>query len=808
MKNKKYMLMFAFLVLLLLPFQALAVDVPNQIGLVNLSFYGGIAGCQNHASLYSDNVVSWSNFTAFVCRQGDFDFNLGVVHSIDKDNNFLIYDEDISTGSTIDELSITYENGYLLLGADLSTNGAIWIYDVSDVQFIEQETAVACPSDVGLLFPFKADFPFRIGTTSFSSLYKVNETECVTEDSLNATLESNTILDKDNLVFSAGNDFYSYTEDWGSVNTSLVYSLPASKGTHWVEWIRNPNNPLWITNDGFVTLTGGSSYGDIKNTNLPIVQGTTIAYQDVDNIISENATEFLLTDFSSLLTPVITNSGQFSNGTAFKRTTTDRFVGTNISSASFALNNMLIEIYNISSPDLTIFAEGLNPPNITADFLGVDLQGGFVFLTEMADADGGRVYSSQSLFEASVDIGGIIPVSEVIDFSDPNDENKVLNLDPIISFPSVETQQLEFFNGTAFFDEYYITSNSIPFNANKIFLNFNDEVLDTETDAVQFSAVMTGYDFSVGFFDTTFNYKLIDSLDKEVFNLEITYEKNLGQDTYTINRIDGGSTLLATGDLYENSGDLDLFIISSTVDFVNNESLIAINGRNGTLYNGTVPFVDSDVNGINRAVQETEAGSITKKFYIDLVGYSHFTTIEDTLDFELFENLEAGVSVIKATRQDGSYEFGQYSLYSYGTDEDFGFSFLGSSHVETFDYDEDTTVLSENDIEDALEQAQADVSDLFIEGDILTDKALGYVESLGCISTACKLSVGAIIVLAGAGLGFGWAGMVGSLLGAVFSILITAELQLIPSWVTVTVIIGVAILGAYEARRAMAGRGG
>lgn len=796
MKNK--LMLFLLFALFLFP-SSLAFEEPTQLGLINLSFYGGVAGCQNHPSFYSGTVVSWSSYTAYVCRTGDFNYQLEVINSLDVNNNYLIFSEDVSSGFTINDLSLTYEDGYLFVGANFAGSGAIWVYDVSDIQFVTQEVSGVCPINLGKLYVLKSDSPYRFATNGASNVLKVNSSNvCINEDSLGVTI-NNALFDKENLVFTTNNLMYAYNENWGSINTTLLHTMPISKGSYWVDWINNPNNPLYLTNTGFVTLTGGRLYNDIKHTNLPIVTGTPVVYQDVDNIISFNNSEMILTDFSDFIISSILKPNIFTGGDEFRRTSLNNFISENMSAVSYFNNNMIVEVYNFSSPDITIFAEGENPPTVEAEFIGVDSTGSFVFLTEMVDEEGGRAYLSQSLYESSIDINNII-INEIIDFSKESDELKIFNDNALLSIDNLVTTQLSYFNNTPYYQQYY---SNVPLTDTLITYSFNNPALRSEANSVSVSASLTSLGV-LGTENTDFSFSIVDDLNNKIIDLKIIYDFNIiGNDTFEIRNNDG-DVLLNSGNPYENTDDLDQFIITANVDFNSNNSFITVSGRNGLYYNGTLPFIDSSNRGVYK-IQSLLMGNFfgSTAYYTDFVGYSQSTTEQASLNYELFENLEAGISIVKATRQDGVFEFGDYNLYSYATDEDFGFSYLDSFDIEGFTYSETTSVLTEDEINALLAQREEEVEGI-IQGDILTDTIDQALESAGFKSATSKLFLAVVLIIIFVSIGHAY-GTVGSIMGAVGAIFISFFLGWLPAWIVITMVLGLIAIASLLARNLVVG---
>lgn len=809
-----YKLLVIMLALLLIPISALAIT-PTEINQFT------IADGQT-----PNTIVSFDDYIA-VGYVNDLGFfaSENIVRIYNVNNGALVYQQAFGDAFTCGSSQTTafanqgmyYSDGVIYIPQNSICGGSSSYYfdflDVSDIAFIDSKPRQTM-GDGGLFSRALNDFTVLFEEFGdFTAIYnrnvvKINSTyglELVPlETSQTWPLDTN-LVDMENGFFVKAAGIYEFDYTDFQVVTQ-VGSISVGRGGG-IDYNNQVSNPQFITNLGYFVLTGGSTYNDIKTSTVNITafeplfffeRGNIVGVDNDNNWISANATD--LGDVEYIV------STEAVEGTFIKK-----HMGNNITITVLNVTDDLVTVYSVPNPSIDLGEESVTvAPVVEADFLGVDVSGDFIFQTTMSDVNGGRAYLSQDLYESTLDVTGTFYDGEVIDFSKPSDAGKVSSSNIAVN-EEIIIEQLEGYNGTSYFEEYYLNMFFFGGFGTTIKVDFADDFYETQSDTVDFFTVITSD--GLGTSNSAMLFSLKDDLENKLFELELVYEEfAFGTDTYTINRIDGGTILLATGDLRDEGAGRDAFIISGTADFLNEQINITIQGINETFYNGSFPFADSSARGIDYAQYVIEGSLFAPilsgdDFYVDMVGYSYESTVTESLDYEIFEDLEAGVALVKATRQDGPFEFGDYTLYSYATDEDFGFSYIDSSDVESFVYDENTVSLTEDEIEALILNEQAvtgALTDTFIEGDLFTDSLASAAEDYGFKSTASKLFLAFVLVLAGVAVGYKY-GVIGSILGALGGLMVAFFVGWVPVWIVVSLVLVIVGIMAFEARKIVTG---
>jgi len=789
MNIKQYITLLA--ILLLLAPASIAISEPQQIGSdINRASY-----CNAYPNFWV--VTSWGNYTATACPANPVSSGEYLLQVYNTETGSLIFNQTDNFPFVTGAIELGYNGGFLFVGG--SSNGQI--YDVSNPGFIERLPWPNC-GKVGLdgmIVYTNQGENLYFSVISDATPQKWNQTYCGNAGTtLNNALTSDSLSDVDNEIFTIGANMYRYTstvnEDYpDDFSDTIIYTIPPGKGTLFKDWNKNPNNPIYVTDTGYFVTVGGSSYDDFASTSLNQFTGSVLYIGDTDNVISVANNTWYLSDYTDFASPTHLATTTLTGAEIYERrerTVLNRLVTKNLTQGT-------ARVWSIPEPNTTIFAEDEEqPPTIEAQFIGVDNSKNFVFLTEMNDVNGGRVYYDQQLYPADIDVSGVISNSEFIGFSSEEDigfqtttnmgipfrlgssvtiSNDTLQvISPLSGYTRTEFTDLLFSNEA----EYYYYSTS-----------FRIETCETCTAPLGFS--------------------LLDiSTALPVIELRIEHNNVFGSNnSYDIYRVDGGDTLLATG--VGLNDEFEEFEVIVQLNYTSQNAQIDIGGSAGEYYSGSIPFANV-ATGMSTIQFDYEGSWLDNNIYnIYNMFQSYDTSVSSSLDYTLFDNLEAGVGVVKASAVYGALEFGDYSMYSYATDEDLGFSYVESFDIETFTYDEDTSVLTQDDIDELvlLAQSGSSIGALveFVEGDLLTDKLNSAIEDFGFLSSTSKFLIALGVIMLFVIIGYNY-GMIGSFIGGAGGLVLTFFLGWIPAWVLLTFILGLILLVAFEARRMIGGR--
>ena len=800
-------ILFLLLALMILPMSVLgAGTIPTQLGDFTVTPTAGFTMGVEGGNEGEPNFAVWNNYVAYIEDQPSTQPTTATTTL--KIYNYLtdtiVYSDTLYTTGCCNGISsaigLEYDKGYLLAGGQGAppSGGNNKIYDVSNIAFV----SVTASGSSGT-FNSHLDILQNTGGGVFyvdagsDRILKFNASGVFDEGASQGQKQA---IDQDNYVWSVGNSLYDYENSWSA--PTLLHTMGGGEG-NFDDWNRNPVNPEYISTTGHITLTGGASYTNIQTASIGITEiypeiSSPFLFFERDNIIARNTTSgnLVTIDATDIFAPVVVDTGISSQGNKYYREKDNTFFTYNTSSQT-------AYIYETEEVEITLPDESIDtPPTVEADFLGVDIAGDFVFQTTMTDPNEGRVYLSQSLYEASVEPSESFTILEEVDFSTLNVLNQI---DDLKGSTTRLISSVDYLNHTPIFD------NSLelrPQYNELIEVYFNDVATQQEGDIVTYDLLFSANDVSpfLGI-DQDFELSAISSTGTEFFKYKFAMDYT-GVDDIVIEEYTGAYSTIFSGNTYDQNGNIDIISINAVINFSSQTSDITIRGFNQTYYNATVPFIES-VTSLAGTRFNLLDGQFDEdyRYHFGYMGYEQDTSIQNTLDYVLFENLEAGESIVKATRQEGNFEFGDYSLYSYGTDDVFGFSYVDSSDIETFTYSEDTEVLTEDEIQNLIAGLQTGLDTGladFVEGDLFTDTFANAIEGAGFKSTASKLFLAVVLILVFVASGYTY-GAIGSVIGGIGGLVLAMFLGWIPVWIVVTLVLGLIAVASFEARKLIAG---
>lgn len=799
-------------------FFALAVE-PTE---TNIFFANSTSAAGNF--YLAENKVVWDDYVAvFDSYSSGFGQSQSRVQIYNYVTGNEIFDntfnDKISCGVAQTDKAFTpyYFAGYLYLpwGIDCGTSEEFYleVLDVSDTDFISVSSSSEknLGAELNLYNSFDVldedltEFVFIIGN-DMALLNASGSIQDLPDLGFGVGIDPQAV-DHENKVILISGQFYDYDIETGATNN--IGNVEVFAGSV-VDWNKNSLNPEYITDNGNVVIVGGSDYNDIK-TSTATVGFTPMFIFERANIIGLNGTNFVIANATEL-SAVTTEQGVLEvpfNPFMFSR-------GFNTLVAFNTTSPGTIGVYETTAPDIDFVTGEEAAPTVEADFLGVDITGSFIFSTQATHPIDGRVYLSQNLFESTVDITDIV-LDEVINFDSSADEDKVTGVN--FGFTSSEiVGSVERLGNVSQFEQSLQLEPALD---DTFRIEFTNPATSDETEIVEYGIFVTALDV-FGTFEPTWDVSLESTTGQELFRYRFNYNYNtIGNDEITVERFNGAYNTVFSGDAYEVGDQKDYYAIYAVINFTNQSVDVTIYNRNSTLVEEVIPFLEP-ASSIKNTYVDPIQGALGGTFIYNIgsVSYTHESTIESTVSYEIFELFEEGETIVKATSIDGAHEFGDYNLYSYVTNDGLGFSYLDSFDVESFTYNEQTTILTQDDIEDLIEEissapgidgfSQVDI----IEGDLVTDTLFGYLDSFNIKSGASKFLVGLILVFVFLSIGISTGGstksemgtMIGGLVGGVGGLFLVTYLGLFPAWVTLVVALVTFAVVAGMVRNTLVGR--
>ena len=807
----------------------LSNEVINPVGYVNVSAdpqYG---------------VALWDNYIFFVTPTRTLDFNSwGYVSKIYTQDGTPFYSTTVGTScggtdsatTNFAGLNPTYVDGLLLYGANHQCTGGgspiagAWELDVSAPLFISITASLVAQlsNPVSVPIPLAKQIPLwsngeAVELISGFKYTTINATgSYILEGAIgNEKPISDDFIDLDNHVFiddSGGlDDFYRYEDNSfsGYTNYTLFASTPPLTGSV-VDWNRNPLNPQFLLSSGRILFVGGSLYDNFQATSF-IVPFTPKYYFEQANIIGIDNNKWAWSDLSNITNVTSGVGTQDINADYIWREDINKIV-------TYNSTTKRINIYEVPLPDFFDFAQtqANTPPQQDIEFLGVDIANNFIFKNEVVDTQGGRVYQAQALTTLGVNLEELI-VEEVINFDLASDEGFTRD-DSFINSRSIVTSQPPKHTGTNF------GSTSLAYKVDVLspmYIDFVRDFTASQSTQAGMNIVFT-YDEENFLFDGNaelgVSVAVLDQNEREVFHL--LFNRYNVNDTVDIYSVDGlAQNYLTTINL---TGQDDFFRLLPNINF-DNTSVEVILVTQEEIYVTTIPFTDPTAFGI-KTIRFLEVGTASffgdQMLYVDTVGFTYELNAPSYPTYDLVGLFGAGVTEIYATSIGGNTGFGEYSLYSYVTDEVIGLSNFDNLVTLNFVYDNSTPLVDQQTINQLLAEAEAGLIDggfntpNFIEGDLVTDTLFGLFDKWNIKTTASKFLAGLIIIILAIALG-GYVGtvvnspivsVIGALFGGVGGLFMVTYWGLFPAWVSLTITLIVFVIIASMGRSALTGGGG
>lgn len=739
----------------------------------------------------------------------------------------------------------TYFNGYLIWSgqASLSTSCIslgqfgyqMRIYDVSSLEFVTLsasggatigETGFA-GNDLRVVAIDGSNWYFKDSDNPSTDWWYYNQTNVVKNyngagvgygNAKTFDLTNEVIGSLTNLKGLYNNDITNATVVLGSIEPGL--------GSSFNDWNRNPLNPEYLTNLGYLVVSGGSTYDDVRTSTSGVLPYTPLYFFERDNILGYKGTlgagaKWSYTDWTSTTSAVHTETTTEIPGNKVYRDDE----GTNLILVVDDVTNTSAPVFNVYETEpITEFElpeELINtPPTQDLEFLGVDFNNDFVFRNTLTDAEGGRVYQAQQVNFASKDINDLT-VETRIQFD--QDIHKTYAKDnELFNIISLIDEKPKHKVGTDWGDEALRYKTELD---GQLTITLPEPVTTSQAPLVA-TALEWSFDEEKAFFFCENNAELFTSIeyldaDNRVL-LDLYVERYNTNDTaYLYDRTT--ATLLHEFNL---TGKGDYFRFVPNLDLENLEAEVIV-FTDQDIYSGTLNFTDPLAFGYAK-VRFLDENSINlfcdQYLYVDSIGYQYTYNEIAYPEYTLISSLDAGETTIFATQVGGNGGFGKYLLYSWATDETIGLDSYDYLTTLSFTYDNSTDVLDQNTINQLIKDAQAeaglDTEGGFlrvnvIEGDLVTDTFFSYLDQFNIKSTASKFLVGLILIIvliAGGGsigqsAGSSMVATLGAIFGGLGGLFLVTYWGLFPAWVSFTITLIVIVLIASMARNALLGRG-
>jgi len=530
-------------------------------------------------------------------------------------------------------------------------------------------------------------------------------------------------------------------------NPVFSYSISGWTGNDIISYNNDDQNPIMITDEGKLVVLNEANGQLIQSSVISPLDVPLIAYSR-DNIIGEynytlavwNSTDLFNTDVSV---------------TSFAITSQDVFA--NDASGNFFQFDMTTGKldYYTTEVGLPVIDDDVNtPPDYAVEWLGVDAGDNLVFAISMFDEEGGRVYSAIDVdkYPDELDVNTI---TNSFDFTSASDLDRVDIFDAgVLSIVGVSDSPFSDVN---------------PFTPQAMLVNYSAGGLSSwDFDLVDITASDSNeLSFSTSFviepegFDSNTDYWVALSDKNGVtfwamkMNLSFSNLGNFDGAQFEVINENNGYDLVA--DLANwDTGYVLVVEVTLDVDAQTITTRLA-NQYSGTFYEGTEPLT----NGLPVISSIGEFNSLTAYdimyYYYDYFDTSYSNEL-DTPEYNFFDTLSAGGSRTKAYREEAR-GYGIYEVVLYGTDEELGLSYFENPFELSINYDDDTVVLSDDEIDELIDEVQDEwegqtssgdtgIDIIRVEGDFITAKLADFLDAIGIKTTASKIVIGLLIVIA------------------------------------------------------------
>ena len=734
-----------------------------------------------------------------------------------------ILDDLINCGSNMGSFgtdSVKYADGNLFLGRGITCItqfGRLAVFDVTSIGFISQRlhlgTAVNNPTAPLLIYESNgATADFLIQGTNLH----INGTDGLESLTAIGIGEPYPIfVDNDNGYFvdDDGLDIYRYNSG-DLTDETLVGSVEVASGVI-VDWNRNFLNPEFITSDGNLLLVGGSDYDNFRTSSLQLTF-TPLFLFERDNIIGVVDNHFWSADMTDLGAIVETDTGVVVNADYIQRQDDNKIVTYNSTTREF-------RVYEVPEPTFLTEpeAEANTPPSKSLELLGVDNNNRFIFLGEFNDAEGGLIFDALSVGTAPEQQGELY-------VKDTISHNKIATRENIIS----ECDDDTYYNGDLQIGqrvlEFPTYVDQLSFGTWCSLLHDHRTITGDETNILkvrgEFSIVGDDNEEYTSIYLTDDNQNIMLIVGFTFLNDGID-----GFDNVSIEILGDGTTTQILNQ--EPLNYADGVIINYVFDIDFNAKEVNVSMWEYDTYTGYPVAKDYLVQDYNVDFRDSFVDSFSN-IYFNAIGSIHEYYIGGSIvqydnplttypEYEVVGTLDADETKIVALRSGISSGLDVYQAYLYATDNDLGLTYYENPYVLTFRYSEETEVLTEEQIADALETAQTGANDGFksvgfVEGDLVTDTFFGYLDDWNIKTTSSKFLVGLFLILAFIGIG-GYLGVlaksplvsgIGAFFGAIGGLYLVTSWGLFPVWVAFSITLITIVVIANMVRNALTGGGG
>lgn len=736
-------------------------------------------------------------------------------------------------GSSLGNNHIKYRDGNLFFGKGFSCNagkeGVLAVYDVTNIGFISQRTHIKTTPNIAVngLYEQLLIYESNGVTADFLILghnYHLNATDGLEElNQLGSGEPYPIFIDEQNEHFvdengietfqDNGYDIYSFNSG-DLTDETLSGSVEVNSGSI-IDWNRNFLNPEYITDEGHILLVGGSDYDDFKTSSLAL-SFEPLFFFERDNIIGIVDNVFWSADMSDLGNIIETNTGVVVNADIIKREDDNKIITFNTTTNVYSIYEVPLPTF-ISEPQ----AETNTPPTKTLEFLGVDNNERFIFLGEFNDVEGGLIFEALSVGTPPEQQGELY-------VKDTISHNKIATRENIISECESDTH----FNGDLQVGqrilEFPTYVDQLTYGTWCNLKHDHRTISSLETNNLQirgeFAVVGDGNNeyTSVYLTDNEDNIMLIVGfifLNDGVDGFDNVSVEILGDGTTSL-IVDQATLNYDEGSIINYVFDIDFFDKSVNVSLWEYDTYTGYPiAKDYFIQDYNANFRDSLVEDFSN-IYFNAIGSI-HEYYIGgtIVQYDNPLTIFP--DYEVVGDLDAGETSIVTLRSGISSGLDVYQAYLYATDNDLGLEYYENPYVLTFRYSEETEILSEEQIANALQEAQTGANDGFksvgvVEGDLVTDTFFGFLDDWNIKTTASKFMVGLFLIMVLIALG-GWLGTlaksslvsgIGALMGALGGLFMVTYWGLFPVWVTFSITLIGIVLIANMVRNGLTGSGG
>lgn len=423
------------------------------------------------------------------------------------------------------------------------------------------------------------------------------------------------------------------------------------------------------------------------------------------------------------------------------------------------------------------------PPLPVINFIGVDNNQNFVFTARIQDDEGGSVFEAHSV-DPEGSLFNSTQRTEIIYFNVLSDLNNVDN-EFCGDFLNISYNPAFTFDGALIDNK---TSCVFPTD-----ISFSNPVFESDTLGEVETSISFEFEGSSG--DIT-SASLFDN-DLNIIGQVIF---RFGVNHVNVSIFNG--TEVPVGNI-TGVDAFDRFTLKSTYNFTTDViDYELITGFIGTLqlsFNATPIQAATSIGGYRMGELSTAA-----ELYVDTVSYIHDRDF-DFPPYQSFGVLSAGEILTKDIRA-AAGDFGNYEATLYATDSGFGLSFYDTPSFTTFTYDNNTPVLSEEEIAsivDAFNEADADD---FVEGDLWTDRLTTILDLTGIKTAKSRFIIGLVILITVIIAASTHSSIVGLLAGIATAIGLTV-VGLWATWITATIVIIAFLLLGAAIRRQMLGGG-